>query len=188
MNTYLDNIADAVTVLKQGGVIAYPTEAVWGLGCDPHNERAVQKLLQLKNRPVEKGLIQVAASMTQLDTLLSHLGKNHIDTLSHSWPGPNTWLIPDPQEWSPAWVRGRFDSVAVRVSDHPLVRQLSQAFGGPLVSTSANPAGAEPALTAQQVHAYFDATLDGILLGDVGHLTTPTQIRDLISGEIIRAN
>lgn len=117
----------------------YPTEAVWGLGCDPWNEDAVYRLLALKARPVEKGLIVVAANIHQLDFLLEDLPDVWLDRLAGTWPGPNTWLVPH-QERLPEWVTGVHDSVAVRVTDHPLVQELCH-LTGPLISTSANPAG-----------------------------------------------
>ena len=129
----------AARVVREGGVIAYPTEAVWGLGCDPWNEDAVYRLLALKARPVEKGLIVVAANIHQLDFLLEDLPDVWLDRLAGTWPGPNTWLVPH-QERLPEWVTGVHDSVAVRVTDHPLVQELCH-LTGPLISTSANPAG-----------------------------------------------
>ena len=126
-------------VVFDGGVIAYPTEAVWGLGCDPWNEAAVDRLLALKNRPVHKGLILVADEIEQFDFLLEDLPEIWQERLATSWPGPNTWLVPH-QDRLPEWVTGAHDSVALRVSNHPLVRALCR-LTGPLISTSANPAG-----------------------------------------------
>lgn len=175
----------AVNALRQGGVIACPTEAVWGLSCDPANEDAVERLLALKSRPVEKGLIVVAADQAQLECLLSGLSPEHRQTLSDSWPGPATWLLPH-RGLMPDWVTGMHSTVAVRVSRHPVVSQLCAAWGGPLVSTSANPAGARPAREAYQVRRYFGDRLDYVLPGRVGAAARPTVIRDLFSGQIIR--
>ena len=175
----------AVRALHLGGVIACPTEAVWGLSCDPHNEDAVMRLLQLKNRPVAKGLILVASDQQQIDFLLSGLSTEQRQTLSDSWPGPATWLIPHRGN-VPRWVSGAHATVAVRVSSHPAVSALCKAWGGPLVSTSANPAGARPAVEAYQVRRYFADSLDYLLPGRVGAARRPTAIRDLCSGQIIR--
>lgn len=112
----------AARVVREGGVIAYPTEAVWGLGCDPWNEDAVYRLLALKARPVEKGLIVVAAHIQLLDFLLEDLPDVWLERLAGTWPGPNTWLVPH-QDRLPEWVTGVHDSVAVRVTDHPLVQE-----------------------------------------------------------------
>ena len=156
----------AARVVREGGVIAYPTEAVWGLGCDPWNEDAVYRLLALKARPVEKGLIVVAANIHQLDFLLEDLPDVWLDRLAGTWPGPNTWLVPH-QERLPEWVTGVHDSVAVRVTDHPLVQELCH-LTGPLISTSANPAGRPAARTRLRVEQYFHDELDAILGGGGG--------------------
>ena len=113
-------------VVREGGVIAYPTEAVWGLGCDPWNEVAVDRLLALKERPVHKGLILVADSIEQFGFLLDDLPERWIDRLASTWPGPNTWLVPH-QNRLPEWIAGQHDTVALRVSDHPLLVQLRAA-------------------------------------------------------------
>jgi L-threonylcarbamoyladenylate synthase len=175
----------AVEALGAGGVIACPTEAVWGLSCDPNNEDAVNDLLALKGRPVSKGLILVAASRRQVDFLLSALTEEQRQRVCASWPGPTTWLVPH-RGLVPAWIRGEHATVAVRVSDHPLVSALCAAWGGPLVSTSANPAGARPAREAFQVRRYFGDTLDFVLPGRVGASVRPTTIRDASNGRIIR--
>lgn len=180
------HLNQAVRALQNGGVIAYPTEAVWGLGCDPFDESAVTRLLRLKRRPVHKGLILVAADLSQIQPLLACLSGEQRRLLSDSWPGPVTWLLPDPANWIPAWVKGRHDSVAVRVSDHPGVRALCAAYGGPVVSTSANPSAAAPAKSKLRVSTYFGSGLDYIMPGKLGGLERPTQIRDLGSNRFIR--
>ncbi|CAA0115013.1 Threonylcarbamoyl-AMP synthase [Halioglobus japonicus] len=179
------HLQTAVSTLREGGVIACPTEAVWGLSCDPDNEDAVTRLLALKGRPVAKGLILVAADQEQIDFLLSGLSDVQRQMLSDSWPGPATWLLPH-RGLVPAWVTGSHSTVAVRVSSHPAVSKLCAAWGGPLVSTSANPAGASPAKEAYQVRHYFGDELDYLLPGRVGAAQRPTVIRDLLSGQIIR--
>lgn len=176
-------IADCINL---GGVIAYPTEAVWGLGCDPYNQSAVDKLLQLKCRPVNKGLIIVASDIEQLDFLLQDLSSEQIQKLEESWPGPVTWLIEDVNNRIPSWIKGDFSSVAVRVSAHPTVKQLCKAFGGFLVSTSLNPAGGEPALTEKQSRAYFGDKVDCYVCGDIGSSSKPSRIFELSTGRVIR--
>jgi L-threonylcarbamoyladenylate synthase len=175
----------AYGALNQGEVIACPTEAVWGLTCDPDNPEAVAHLLILKQRPVAKGLILVAANLDQIDFLLSDLEEQHLQTLSTSWPGPVTWLLPH-KDRVPSWICGDHNTVAVRVSDHPVVSTLCTAWGGPLVSTSANPGGAQPAREAYQVRRYFGQSLGYVMPGRTGSGGRPTSIRDLISGQFIR--
>lgn len=171
-------------VVRAGGVIAYPTEAVWGVGCDPWNEAAVDRLLALKERPVHKGLILVADSIGQFDFILHDLPERWIDRLASTWPGPNTWLVPH-QDRLPTWITGQHDSVALRVSDHPLVRDLC-ALTGPLVSTSANPAGRPSARSRLRVEQYFRGQLDAVLGGTLGGRKNPSLIRDLRTGDVIR--
>ena len=176
----------ALQALAAGGVIACPTEAVWGLSCDPGNGRAVRRLLALKGRRVGKGLILVAASEQQLGFLLTGLSAEQRRVLSAGWPGPNTWLVPHGGK-VPAWIHGDHDTVAVRVSDHPVVRALCSAWGGPLVSTSANPGGRRPPRSGFQVRRYFGGQLDYILPGATGSARRPSVIRDLASGETVRS-
>lgn len=174
----------AAHIIRQGGIIACPTEAVWGLSCDPLNEPAVRRILQLKQRSASKGLILVAASSTQFSSLLNDLDDSLRQQLEDSWPGPNTWLVPHRQRL-PEWITGQHASVALRVSAHPLLQQLCQ-LAGPLVSTSANPAGQPAATSRQQVEDYFGNQLDCILEGPLGGQNQPSSIRDLLSGKIIR--
>jgi len=180
------NIQRAANLLWGGEIIAYPTEAVWGLGCSPDDEQAVHKLLALKQRDYEKGMILVAADIEQVAHLLKPLTQAQQDTLKASWPGPKTWLVPDLEEQVPEWVKGQYSSVALRVSDHPVVQGLCRAFGGPIVSTSANPQGKMPALHQWQVRRHFGNKLAAITPGAVGRNAKPTEIRDLVSGQVIR--
>ncbi|HEY7883889.1 MAG TPA: Sua5/YciO/YrdC/YwlC family protein, partial [Cellvibrionaceae bacterium] len=119
----------AAAMLAAGGVVAYPTEAVWGLGVDPANPQAVQRLLALKGRPRHKGLILLAANTEQLAPWLLGLSAEQQQRLADTWPGPVTWLLPNRGIASP-WVTGDFTSVALRVTDHPLAGALCRAFGG----------------------------------------------------------
>ena len=175
----------AARQMRRGGVVAYPTEAVWGLGCNPFDEMAVEKILAFKNRPVEKGLILVAANIAMLQPFLSHLNDLQRQRLKNSWPGPFTWLVPN-NGWVPYWISGQYASVALRVTDHPVTAGLSRAFGGPIVSTSCNPQGLSPAINIHQVRRYFGNELDAITNGQVGKRQSPSEIRDLLTGEIVR--
>ena len=178
-------IQQSVRILADGGVLACPTEAVWGLSCDPWNEHSVQRLLTMKSRPWQKGLILVAAGIDQFEALVSHLPRAQIARLELSWPGPTTWLVPH-RDRVPEWVRGEHATVALRVSAHPVVAALCRAFGGPLVSTSANRAGAQPARELFQVWRYFGGELDGVVPGRLGGNRNPSVIRDLETNNVIR--
>jgi len=178
--------------LASGGVIAYPTEAVYGLGCDPFCESAVQRLLTLKQRPWHKGLILVAADLQQIAPLISTLSVDQVNQLEASWPGPTTWVIPDPHHVIPHWVRGQHDSVAVRISNHPTVKQLCETWGAPLVSTSANLSGetsirSDLLLRKRQARGQW-SDLDFIVSGHCSGQANPTVIRDLVSGKVIRSS
>ncbi len=178
----------AVAALRAGGVIAYPTEAVWGLGCDPGHQVAVHALLQLKQRPVEKGMILVAADLQQLHgwARLDSLPDARQREVLASWPGANTWILPAGPR-APTWITGSHSGVAVRISAHPLVAALCNAWGGPLVSTSANLAGEPPARGRDELDPRLLALLDGVLDGSTGGLAQPTPIRDALSGNILRS-
>lgn len=177
----------AIPLLRAGGVIAYPTEAVWGVGCDPGNESAVLKLLALKQRPVEKGMILVAADVQQLHgwVQLQQLPAERLAAVTESWPGPNTWIVPAGDR-APRWITGEHSGIAVRVSAHPVVSALCRAWGGPLVSTSANFAGEPPAREREELDPELLRKLDGLLDGATGGLAQPTRIRVASSGQVLR--
>ncbi|MFO1371116.1 MAG: L-threonylcarbamoyladenylate synthase [Candidatus Competibacteraceae bacterium] len=175
----------AAHVIRAGGIIAYPTEAVYGLGCNPRDERAVRRLLALKRRPAHKGLILVAADFAQLASFLQPLTETDHVRLNATWPGPYTWLIPT-RLTTPRWLRGRHDTLAVRVTAHPLAAALCWACGHPLVSTSANLSGRPPARTALAVRRQLGRDLDYLLPGPTGGATKPTEIRDLRTGQLVR--
>ncbi|MFG6668522.1 L-threonylcarbamoyladenylate synthase [Halomonas sp. HNIBRBA4712] len=179
----LQRVAQA---LRAGQVIACPTEAVWGLSCDPDNDEALTRLMRLKERDPAKGVILVAASITQFAPWLEALPLALHAPLAASWPGPNTWLVPDNGR-SHALVRGAHQSVALRVTDHPVMAALCKAFGGPLVSTSANRAAEPPAMSADEVRSIFGDEINAVLEGELGGQTRPSTIRDLASGKVLRA-
>ncbi|MDA0788500.1 MAG: Sua5/YciO/YrdC/YwlC family protein [Proteobacteria bacterium] len=171
--------------LWEGAVIAYPTEGVWGLGCVPTNEEAVARLLAMKDRPWDMGLIMVAANVAQLMPFLEGLNDALFDELDRTWPGPVTYLVPD-NGTAPMWVKGQHSRVALRVPDHPIVSQLCTALDAPLVSTSANPTGRAAARSALRVRQYFGKSLDLVVPGQLGDLNGASEIRDLVTGEVIR--
>ena len=181
-------IPQAVAALHAGGVLAYPTEAVWGLGCDPFDETAVLRLLRIKQRDVSKGLILIAARLAQLAPLIDAdaLPPERMQAVLQAWPGPHTWLLPCTPR-VPAWLRGAHATLALRVSAHPPVIALCDAFGGPLVSTSANLSGNNPVREHGALDPALLARIDGVLEGMTGGLETPTPIRDAATGMVLRA-
>ena len=175
----------AAQALVSGGVIAYPTEAVWGLGCLPQYKDAVERILEMKNRPVHKGLILVAATTEQLAAYLDGLTAAELSRLSESWPGPFTWLVPD-NGAAPAWIKGNHSTVAVRVSAHPVIQSICHTVGSAIVSTSANLGGRQPIKDLLNLRRQFGAHVDYIYAGELGDSATVTAIRHLREDRLVR--
>ncbi|BCX89765.1 L-threonylcarbamoyladenylate synthase [Methylomarinovum tepidoasis] len=172
--------------LRRGGVIAYPTEGVYGLGCDPWNQAAVETVLALKGRPADKGLILIAADIEQLLPFVHLPSETVVERLLETWPGPVTWILPA-SPLAPEWLRGKRPTLACRVTAHPVAAQLCRAFGGPLVSTSANPAGHRPARCLLEVRRYFRGRPELLPVpGPLGGLERPTPIFDALTGRCLR--
>lgn len=183
-------LRQALSALDNGEVIAYPTEGVWGLGCDPFNASAVDRLLAIKNRPMDKGLILVAANLDQISPLLHSLSDQQRSRLNKSVSGelssrPTTWLIPS-YDLIPYWITGEHRTVAVRISKHPTVAALCEAYGGMIVSTSANPSKQAPAVTQLAARHYFAKQVSVYLSGQVSCSGQTSEIRDLVTGDVLR--
>jgi len=177
----------AATAIKNGGVIAYPTEAVYGLGCSPLNEDAVNRLLQLKRRDPAKGLILISDSLQQLEPYLQPLSQSERDKITKKRDKPTTWIVPA-KEWVPHWITGKHASLAIRVTDHPIAAELCKLAESPIVSTSANISAHRPAKTAIQLRLQFDGQLDAIVTGSINTSASPSQIRDLKTDKILRSS
>lgn len=175
----------AIRCLATGGIIAYPTEAVYGLGCDPRCATAVRRLLALKRRSWRKGLILIAADYEQVETYLEPLSPDLHPRVFATWPGPVTWLLPARSQ-VPRWLRGHSSKLAVRITAHPQAVDLCRGWGGPLVSTSANRSGRPAARTALQVRRLFGHALDYIVPGACGDRDRPSEIRDALTHETLR--
>ncbi|GLQ93394.1 L-threonylcarbamoyladenylate synthase [Dyella acidisoli] len=183
----LTQLQDAAAALRAGSVIAYPTEAVFGLGCDPHNRAAFERIFELKQRPATQGVLLIAADFAQI-THYVDLAKVPAGVLAQvraSWPGPFTWVFPRSAE-VPEWVAGAHEGIALRVTAHEPAAALCRAFGGALVSTSANPHGHPPARDLATLDTYFGDALDGVVDAPLGGAAQPTTIRDALTGAIIR--
>lgn len=180
-------IEEAAEVIRSGGVVAYPTEAVWGLGCDPFDEGAVHRLLAIKQRPVEKGLILIAATLEQLKPLIdvAAVPTDRLTEVLSSWPGPHTWVMPATAQ-APRWITGVHRGIAVRVSEHPVVIGLCQAYGGALVSTSANLSGKPAVSDRDALDPLLLPRVDAVVAGHTGGLARPTVIRDALTGQSLR--
>ena len=181
------HIRRAVGHLRVGGVVAYPTEAVFGLGCDPFDEDAVAKVYAIKSRPPQQGVILIAATANQLEPLLQPLDADTHAAVYSSWPGPVTWVLPAAQ-LAPPWVCADGGTLAVRVTAHPVAAALCRDFGAPIVSTSANFRGALPACNTLQVRSRLGrADIDYILPGATGGAGRPSEIRDGSTRQVLRA-
>lgn len=171
-------------LLLRDGVIAYPTEGVWGLGCLPGSLAGTKRILSLKRRSWRAGLLLVAADIEQFEPYLVGLDEKYRQELEVNWPGPITYLVPD-NGTAPAWIVGQHSTLGLRVSNHPIVRQLCQRVG-PLVSTSANITSRPSALSALKVRQYFGDAVDHVVPGHLGRQVGPSTIRMLESGETLR--
>jgi L-threonylcarbamoyladenylate synthase len=178
-------IRQAANILWQGGVIAYATEGVWGLGCLPHELDAIHRILTIKQRAPDKGLILVAADFDQLEPFLAPLPDASRKAMLDSWPGPVTWVAPAASR-VPMDITGGRSTVAVRVSAHAGVQALCRAADSALISTSANRSGRPAARSLLEARLRFGLEVDYIVPGKVGTLTGPTEIRDALSGKTLR--
>ncbi len=183
----MSNIIQCVDALLQGEVIAYPTEGVFGLGCDPDNEKAIKKLLHIKTRDKEKGLILIAAELSQLKDYIDFecLDDEIKEKVLSTWPGPVTWIMPKGNK-ATTWLTGQYDTIAVRVSAHPNVQALCRAFGKPITSTSANLTGYAPCMTEDEAKKEFNHHLVCVFKGVTGERNKPSEIRDALTGKIVR--
>lgn len=178
-------IARAADAIRAGGVVAYPTEGVWGLGCDPLNAAAVKRILTLKHRRPEQGLILLAAEEAQLAPFITPFPPEMAKRIRPTWPGPVTWIVPA-AAGCPDWLTGGRTTLAVRVSTHPPARELARAAGSAIVSTSANRHDEAPATDAESLRALFGDEIDAILDAPLGGLGGASEIRDARSGHVLR--
>jgi L-threonylcarbamoyladenylate synthase len=171
--------------LQRGGLIAYATESCFGLGCEPLNRRAVERLLRLKGRPRHKGLILIGSDAAQFQHFLAPLPATLRARLPEWWPGPVTLLLPASRR-CPVWLRGRHPKLAVRITAHAGATRLCQGLGMALVSTSANYAGYKPLKTAAACRRAF-GPLVRVLPGHVGARKRPSTILDPAQARVLRA-
>ncbi len=178
------NTTSAARCILDGGVLAYPTEGVYGIGCNPADEQALNRLLAIKSRDSDKGLILIAANTAQLSPWMATLSGEQLRRIGTSWPGPVTWIVPARERTSGLLTGGR-STLAARVTAHQPVIDLCLAADTALVSTSANLSGHPPARTPEALSEL--AGIDGFLQGPLGTLSTPTPIYDVVSGSQLRA-
>jgi L-threonylcarbamoyladenylate synthase len=175
----------AVQVVQQGGILVYPTEGVYGIGCDYRNQQAVEQLLKLKQRPVSKGLILIASHVQQILPLIKPARRSHLARALKTWPGHHTWVFPK-SPLVPDWISGAFDTVAVRVSAHPPVKALCDQLKSALVSTSANISGQMTVESCQDLIRIWGDQVDYYLDLPLGDKRTPSAIRMASDGSSFR--
>lgn len=181
----LAQIDQAAALMRAGGVLAYPTEAVFGLGCDPGNRAAFTRLFEIKQRPPELGVLLIAADFAQIAEWIGDAPDAAIERARATWPGPHTWVFPRSPR-VPDWIAGAHPGIALRVTAHPPAAALCRAFGGAIVSTSANRHGGAPARAADEIATMFGDQLDAVLNGPSGGFEKPTPIADALTGAMIR--
>jgi L-threonylcarbamoyladenylate synthase len=182
--TNLIDINQANAWVQAGEVIAYPTEAIYGLGCDPFNQQAVEALLALKQRSVSKGLIILVSTWEQVWPLIGDVPAARFEAVKQTWPGPVTWIFPK-SERVPAWLSGEHDGLAIRMTAHPVAHALCEH--APLVSTSANLTGSHPAKTMDDLEDMLaSGAVAGVVTGALGGRTAPSEIYQVLDGVRVR--
>ena len=174
----------AADVILGGGVVAHALEGVWGFACDPFDQRAVDRVLHIKRRHHQKGLLVVAAAASDFEAELANLTAAARRAVVESWPGAETWVVETGR--FPRWITGGRPTVAVRVPAHPQARALARLCGGPIVSTSANVSQFPPAATELGVRKQFQRRVDFVLPGATRHRMGPSRIRLAADGSVLR--
>ncbi|NND58884.1 MAG: tRNA threonylcarbamoyladenosine biosynthesis protein RimN [Gammaproteobacteria bacterium] len=175
----------AADFVAAGAVIAYPTEGVYGLGCDPDDSAAVARILDIKQRSWRQGLILIASTIEQLDPYLGNLDSRQRNRIAVPGLDPVTWIAPASVH-APDWLTGGRATIAVRLTTHPVAAALCDACASALVSTSANISGRAAARSALAVRKQLGSAVDYVLVGQVGELGGATPISDLLTGKRLR--
>jgi len=178
------HLQQARSCLLDGGLIGYATEGVFGFGCDPLNDTALAKLRQLKSRSKNKGFILVADKPERLRGYVA-LDTTQLNSLINTDDKPTTWLVEKGPLISDL-ITGNFTTVAVRICLHPQVQALSKLANMPIISTSANYANQEPAMTFSQLKLQFSNDLDYLLPGRTLGFKQPSQIIDFKTQKKVR--
>ena len=174
--------------IMQGAVVAYPSDTIWGFGCHPLHITAVNRILQVKNRSADKGLILLSSSLEYcLPYIAKHLSDVQLDRLKQDYERPTTWLTPAAED-CPVWLRGRYTTIAIRITQHPLIQSICTQIQAPLVSTSANRQGRPPVRNALQAQRQFSRHMDFIVHGYEAGTQQASRIQSLLTGCTIRTH
>lgn len=177
------SIRHAAHIVKNGGVIAYPTDTIYGLGCDPYNPDAIEKINRIKQRPLNKQFILLAGNIDQLRSLIQ-LSKDQEKTITQNTE-PTSWVV-KASKFAPPWLTDSSGNLTIRISSHDDVQRLSQALGNAIISTSANISGKPPAKNSLQLHKYFHHKVDKILISDKKPAGKASKIIRLCDNYVIR--
>lgn len=172
--------------VSRGAVFGYPTDTIWGFGCHPLIAQSVMRILRIKQRPVDKGVILLSSRLEYCRAYID-ASPDLLESIQNPIEPPTTWLLPA-SERCPVWLRGANPTIAVRITRHPLMQLLCDRLESPVVSTSANRAGAAPARNTIQMHRQFAAELDFIVSGFAAGSGRPSEIKSPLSGETLRSN
>lgn len=177
------SIRHAAHVIRNGGIIAYPTDTIYGLGCDPYNADAVHSINRLKQRPLNKQFILLAGDIAQIKPLII-LNEEQQQRITHTTE-PTSWIT-DASPQAPAWLVDKHHTLSIRVTENPFVKKLCAALGHAIISTSANPSGKKPARNSLELHRYFHGRLDKILASQKKLNGRPSKIIRLCDNHVIR--
>ncbi len=176
-------IRHAAHIIKRGGIIAYPTDTIYGLGCDPYNLDAIEKINAIKQRPLNKHFILLASDISQLKSIIK-ISKEQQEKITQSIE-PTSWIV-KAAPFAPSWLTDSSGSLTVRISKNNDVQRLCKATGHAIISTSANISGKTPAKTSFDLHKYFHHKVDKILVSNKKHTGKPSRIIRLSDNYVIR--
>jgi L-threonylcarbamoyladenylate synthase len=176
-------ISDAVEILRKGGTVVYPTETVYGIGCDPINRSACERIQQMKKRVNYKTLLLISCDIEQVEKTLGKLNETGSRLAQVFWPGPLTMVI-RPEKEMPDYLYGISSGIAVRVTSHPIASELAREFGAPIISTSANLTGDPPIVTYEDALELFGSEADIILKNPEPLHGKPSTVVDVTTGSI----
>jgi L-threonylcarbamoyladenylate synthase len=177
------SIRHAAHIIKSGGIIAYPTDTIYGLGCDPYNICAIEKINIIKQRPLNKKFILLAGHFNQIKPLIK-MDKNQEKIILRATQ-PTSWVV-NAGPHAPKWLIDNNGTLTIRVSQNNIVQRLCHILGHAIISTSANPSGKTPAKNSLELHKYFHHTVDKILASNKKLTNKPSKIIRLCDNYIFR--
>jgi L-threonylcarbamoyladenylate synthase len=175
------NPFDASEIIKNGGNAIYPTEGIYGIGCDPFNKSSVENIFDIKGRDLTKNFIILASNIKYLKRIIdNNLFKNKA-LIDGSF---TTWVVPTNKD-CPLWLSAN-KSIAIRITNHPVVDELCENIGGPVISTSANCSNQKYTDNITAIENIFDGKIDCIVKGQLGNEKKSSMIKDILTNKILR--